>query len=561
MAVRASTTDRALAALVRERQDLTNEWRWRDRLIITSLSRALHSRDRAFEEEQNQRLGRIEDRITKVDERLTKGFPEYAAFVNPEPLSVADVQTLLKEDEALVLFLDTPKRDPIAEETFIWVVTKTSSRWVRSDLGSDALTERVAALRCGLDEEQWAAATDAKRCGERLGLTEAPEPFRPLPFDLGKARELYVSLFGQIEDLIKDKRLLIVPSGPLTSLPFSVLVTKQPDIALPATFEGYRNVAWLGRTHALAVLPSVASLKALRAIAVKGQKAALDYVGYGNPLLTGDGSSCPTTQAPDQHCPLIDSAGQQQVQTPGPEAASRATVGGRRGRRSANPDALFAKGASQEAVLEQVRALCPLPETAYEIKCVAEHFKDNARLIRLGAEATKTDIQALSKSGTLARYRIVHFATHGLVSGDVEIMTKRQGEPALVLTPKDANDDGLLLASEVALLKLNADWVVLSACNTAAGDKLGAQALSGLARAFFYAQAKALLVSHWPVYSDAAVQLTTRAFAQLDQDPNIGRAEALQRAMTQLMDNPNQIDNPHPAVWAPFTLVGDGYRE
>ena len=112
-------------------------------------------------------------------------------------------------------------------------------------------------------------------------------------------------------------------------------------------------------------------------------------------------------------------------------------------------------------------------------------------------------------------------------------MAQRQGEPALVLTPPDkpanADDDGLLMASEIAALKLNADWVVLSACNTAAGEEIGAQALSGLARAFFYAGGRALLVSHWPVYSDAAVRLTTSAFAELERNPKAGRAEALQQ--------------------------------
>ena len=191
-------------------------------------------------------------------------------------------------------------------------------------------------------------------------------------------------------------------------------------------------------------------------------------------------------------------------------------------------NAIFARGPTAEAVLEGVRALCPLPDTAYEIQCVAGHYKDGSKLIRLDKDATKADLKARSETGELARYRILHFATHGLVSGDVEQMAKRQGEPALVLTPpeqpKDEEDTGLLLASDVAQLKLNADWVVLSACNTASAEKLGAEALSGLARAFFYAGAKSLLVSHWPVYSEAAVRLTTRAFAELDAKETAGRA-------------------------------------
>ena len=100
--------------------------------------------------------------------------------------------------------------------------------------------------------------------------------------------------------------------------------------------------------------------------------------------------------------------------------------------------------------------------------------------------------------------------------------------------------------------------MILSACNTAAGDKLGAEALSGLARAFFYAGARALLVSHWPVYSDAAVQLLDKTFAELRQDTTMGRSEALRRAMVDLMDDPGQDDNPHPSIWAPFSLAGEG---
>jgi len=148
----------------------------------------------------------------------------------------------------------------------------------------------------------------------------------------------------------------------------------------------------------------------------------------------------------------------------------------------------------------------------------------------------------------------LHFATHGLVAGDLTGLS----EPALVLTlPPVATeaDDGLLTASEVATLQLNADWVVLSACNTASGDKVGADALSGLARAFFYAGARALLVSHWAVDSQAAVDLTTRTFAALAADSKLTRAEAFRNAILMAID-----EGYTPNYWAPFVIVGEGGR-
>ena len=115
--------------------------------------------------------------------------------------------------------------------------------------------------------------------------------------------------------------------------------------------------------------------------------------------------------------------------------------------------------------------------------------------IHTGLEATETAV----KQASLDQYGIVYFATHALVTGDLKAFAKAKAEPALVLTIPDKptdKDDGLLQASEVSELKLNADWVVLSACNTAASDGVGAEALSGLARAFFYAGARSLVVSH-----------------------------------------------------------------
>ena len=128
---------------------------------------------------------------------------------------------------------------------------------------------------------------------------------------------------------------------------------------------------------------------------------------------------------------------------------------------------------------------------------------------------------------------------------------KGLAEPSLVLSiPKQSSDfdDGLLTASEVAQLKLNADWVVLSACNTIAGNRPGAEALSDLTRSFFYAGARALLVSHWAVDSEAATRLTTSTFEILKSDPKAGRAEALRQAMLGYLGDTSSPRNAYPAI-------------
>jgi CHAT domain-containing protein/tetratricopeptide (TPR) repeat protein len=535
MAARGATGDPALALLARERQDKLAEWQKRDGLRNTWLGQAPDKRDAKAEAENNASLATIDARITEIDKKLAADFPDYAALASPAPLSVEDVQAQLRPDEALVLFLDTPEWKPTPEETFIWVVTKTSVRWVRSDLGTPALTREVMALRCGLD----AAAWDGPRCAELTGQSYTMDDRnagKPLPFDHARAYKLYQALFGQVEDLIKGKSLLIVPSGPLTQLPFQVLVTAPPKSG------DHRSAAWLARDHALTVLPAVSSLKALRRVA-RPSAATKPMIGFGNPLLDGDPAKYPGDGRDAQIARTYKSC---------PIPASQRVASNKTSHKGVAP--LATRGGL--ASVSQIRIQAPLPDTAIELCDVARDVHADPAGIYLGARATELEVKDLSKSGQLAQYRIVHFATHGALAGQVS----GSNEPGLILTPPDApseGDDGYLTASEIAGLKLDADWVILSACNTAAGGAQGAEALSGLARAFIYAQARALLVSHWAVKSGATVKLVTSAMRRLAADKTMGRAEAMRQSMLALIDSGTPREA-HPAYWAPFVVVGEG---
>ncbi len=496
----AAGTDR-LAQLVRRDQDLAAEAETLDKAIVAAVSKERAKRDVVSEQKSRDRLAVIAAERAGLQKTFAVEFPNYAALSNPLPLKASEMQALLSDQEALVLFAVADK------ESYVFAMTRDRVDWRSIPSGADALSQKVAAFRRGLDVGK---ASDASG---KSGL-----------FDLALANELYGTLLGSVEILIKDKpSLLVVPSGALTALPFHLLVTEKPAAAIPDKFDGYREAAWLLKRQAVSVLPSAASLKTLRVLARKDESTK-PMTGFGDPLFNPG---------------LKPADGQRSTKT-----AARSLATG------AYTD--FWQGAGVDRA-RLVDALPQLPDTADELNAVAKDLGVAASDIHLGEDASETTV----KRAPLADYGIVYFATHGLVAGDV----KGVAEPSLVLSiPKVPTelDDGLLTASEVAQLKLNADWVVLSACNTIAGDKPGAEALSGLARSFFYAGARALLVSHWAVNSEAATRLSISTFDRLKADPKLGRAEALRQAMLAYLNDTSSPRNAYPAFWAPFALIGEG---
>lgn len=375
--------------------------------------------------------------------------------------------------------------------SFVWAVTRERIEWREIAMSRKEMDTLVAGLRVSLDP------------------SSSPDDARP--FDFEAAHKIYAAAIGPVEPAILSRRHIIaIPSGALSKLPLQVLVTAKPHKRIERLSD-YSEAAWLVNRHAVTVLPSVASLKTLREIA-RGTAAPKPYLGFGNPIFTPGGGS-----------PLRAPA----------KAPGRARPG--------------------ETDIERLSsALTPLPDTADELRAVARTIGAPLTDVRLAREATEQAV----RTARLADYRILHFATHALVSNETALFAAR-AEPALALTLPSSpseGDDGLLTSSEVATLRLNADWVILSACNTASGDKADSEALSGLARAFLYAGAKTLLVSHWPVRSEAAVRLTTDTIRALESDRSLLPAEALRRAMVAFLQG--DTSGRHPASWAPFVIVG-----
>ena len=332
------------------------------------------------------------------------------------------------------------------------------------------------------------------------------------PFNVTLAHTLYQSVFAPALQYLEGvTSLLVVPDGALESLPLGVLVERLPSAPIEL-IEDHADVQWLAKRYALTTLPAPITLRALRSFA-QNESAGGSFTAFGDPLLDGDAG----------------------------------------GTRSVDGVALFSRGAI--ANVNAVRSLTPLPDTADELRALAKTLGGQGKqVLHLGRAATESQVKSID----LKDYRTIAFATHGLMAGEFEGMA----EPGLVLTPPPkgtAYDDGLLTASEVSQLELNAQMVLLSACNTASGDGTpGAEGFSGLAKAFFYAGARSLLVSHWAVDSASTVALTVGMFKALGSVPEIGRAEALRRSMLQVMNDAEYPERAHPMFWAPFVLVGEG---
>ncbi|SNS19570.1 Tetratricopeptide repeat-containing protein [Sphingomonas laterariae] len=505
-----------LAGQVRRQQDLSAKAREIDARLLDALTKGDVARANAARTE----LASTAASLSAANRQLRKDYPDYAELVQPGALSIAEAQARLKPDEAVLLVISS------GADVYSFAVTKENAAWARADGAAPRIAKGVERLRCQVD------TLTCPRSASDVDLNAgapANSPFvaKGYPaFDRPTAYALYRDLVAPVEATLQGRRTVyVVTSGALAGLPLGLLPTAAPapgeDGADPKILEA---TPWLADRYALSNLPSVSVLRAMRRSAAAGA----GFIGYGAPVLDG----------PDKSGRGLD---------PNVSAFSPA---GPDGIPLANPVML--------------RTLSPLPGTATELSAMAKTLKASAREIHLGNQATEGSVRS---DPAIRKTRILAFATHGVLPGELSGLE----EPGLVFTPPaspSTRDDGLLTASEVSRMSLSADFVILSACNTASTDGTpGADSLSSLARSFIYAGASALLASHWRVADDSTAALTVETLGLRQADASLSRADALKAAMAAIRTGkradgsavPGWTDGwTHPAAWAPFTVISGG---
>ena len=470
------------------------------------LSDLLQRLDSAMQKEAGQRLQLATEQARSVEDRSAEAEEQYSTEIAAQGKIIAEVRKNIVDkfpDFSSLTDAKGPNLDQLRgrlgvdEGMLVYLVGKKTS-FVQLVTRNKTI---VAPVPVG------SAALETVVARLRRGLEIEGSSVND--FDLDAAHGLYQDLFAGLKDEIADlKRLVIVPAGALANLPFGVLVTKPPALGQ------YVSAHWLTNDFDISYSPTITSFVNLRSTRLVGQHAR-KLLAVGNPVLA----------------PLQRVAAQ--------EAAFASVISSCQSGDIIPPQLL--------------RSLASLPDTANEIYNVSKALGGNASDILLGGQATEPTLRARN----LADYRILYFATHGLLPGEIRC----QSQPGIVLTPPSEPaethfGDGLFDASEIAALPMTADLVVLSACNTAASGKAdGGQSLSGMAASFFRAGAKSLLVSHWQVPSAATGALMSSMFATLSKTPNMSVDTALRTAQSGLSKTPGFA---HPFFWAAFVLMGDG---
>jgi len=506
-----------LARLVRIEQDNRKGIAALNGLLGEALARPSSQQDPNAIDDLRSKIERLRDERASANGEIKSRFPEYASLIDPKPATFETARSVLGAEDALISTYFAKDRG------YVWAINGNGDRaFLPVKMSAEEVEDMIAELRFALDPGA-------------SGQAGIPT------FNVETAYQLYETIFKPLEPVWKSaKNLIYVAHGPLGALPISVLPTvsvSQPDeSAIP--FAQYRDVPWLAKTHSVSLIPSVAALTALRRLP-EAPAGRSPFIGFGDPYF-----SKAQERSASQMAKLAKQS-QSGISMRGVPVVLRSAY----------------RGTELEG--GEIEKLPRLPDTAAEVNSIANVLKDgNSKTVYLGVEASERNVMSMD----LSNYRVLIFATHGLVPGDLLGLT----QPALAMTaPEVTGDDGdgLLTMEEILNIKLNADWVILSACNTASGGGAGAEAVSGLGQAFFYAGTRSLLASNWPVETVSAKALTTEIFSIQAKDSSRTRAEALRLSMMKLMNSgvaknfatdKVQYAFAHPIFWAPFSLIGDG---
>jgi CHAT domain-containing protein len=518
---RAAAVDPELADLVRKEQDALNQKEALQTLLADVIAAPTDQQNPKAIKDLKAAIKSISQAKSVLLEEIKKRFPKYADFTDPQPVAFSSVQKSLRPGEALVVIV------PSSLRTYVWAIPKGGDvHFEAASLNEEDLQQIVTYLRGSLDID--------------------PGIFGDIPaFDLQQAYDLYRKILRPVENGWKDAEdLIVVAHGPMAYLPFSVLpiaaVTLGPEKG--ELFSNYRKVPWLIRKASITRQPSVSSFITLRKLP-EGNPDRKAFAGFGDPIFNRVQLAMVEKT---EDIRLVDSS----------RAGECICLRGIRITEKGNLD-------NKKILSCKLENLNRLPDTAEEIKSLAETMgADPGRDIFLGKSASEKTVKTMD----LSNRRVIAFASHALIPGDLDGLD----QPAIALSAPSVTgdgEDGLLTMDEIVKLILNADWVVLSACNTGAADGAGAEAVSGLGRAFFYAGTRALLVSMWPVETTSAKKLTTGLFKYQKENKTDSRVRALQKSMLALIDSPGLIDEAtgkivasyaHPLFWAPFIMVGDG---
>ena len=431
---------------------------------------------------------------------ISRRVPRYFSDSVPRLYTLAETQKLLRPNEAMVVLR------PAAFGTITFVVTSDRVGWSTGTWDQNRVQQAVTRLRWDVYGEPDIPAPVVQRWLRQAGEAES--------YDRKVAYALYRELFGGIEQVLSGKdSLFVVASGSLAAIPMGVLVTRPPEGA-DSDPAALRATAWMADRMAIAALPSIQMLDLLRngkqPDAVRRERVS--FSGFGDPTLSG--------------VPAV------------------------RGERSASGRARqMMRTVSNARQVQSLSEMTELPGTRLELRAMQKAVDAPSTSIRLADQAT----EAAFRKGLDERPALLSFATHAVLPYEV----RGVAEGALILTPQsgaDSQNDGILRSSEVAELAIPSDWVILSACNTGAVSSLSSPFL-GLPEAFLFAGAQSLLVSHWPVSDEVAPILTVRTI-EISKEQRISKAHALQAAMREVRNSPDNPHWSHPAAWAPFDLIG-----